>query len=162
MECSAQENDGVESLNDDSDKVITHKEAIDKTKLVLETLLSDPLLQDIPLDVTPKELKAKINLEKGKAFVVNLLRDSENVTETLPIIVNNKTTVSELKKDIQKVIGRKIIQEGGTACLSWKYFWKTYWLVFKNEKLKDDRKSLKDYGMKDQSEITFIKRLRRV
>ena len=162
MECSAQENDGVESLNDDSDKVITHKEAIDKTKLVLETLLSDPLLQDIPVDVTPKELKAKINLEKGKEFVVNLLRDSENGTETLPIIVNNKTTVSELKKDIQKVIGRKIIQEGGTACLSWKYFWKTYWLVFKNEKLKDDRKSLKDYGMKDQSEITFIKRLRRV
>ena len=162
MECSAQENDGVEHFNDDKDRVITHKEAIDKTKSVLGTLLSDPLLQDIPLDVTPKELKAKINLEKGKAFVVNLLRDSENGTETLPIIVNNKTTVCEVKKDIQKVIGRKIIQEGGTACLSWKYFWKTYWLVFKNEKLKDDRKSLKDYGMKDQSEITFIKRLRRV
>lgn len=143
------------------DKSLTHKEVIERAQDILKELLADPILKDIPNDVTPGELKAKIDLENGCAFVVHLKRPCEEGFNYVPLIAKQKTTVRELKRHIQRAIGRKVREEGGTSCISWKYFWKTYWLVHNNEKLADDSKILKDHGIRHGSEITFLKRLRR-
>ncbi|XP_057309971.1 U11/U12 small nuclear ribonucleoprotein 25 kDa protein-like isoform X2 [Hydractinia symbiolongicarpus] len=154
-------NQEVQKTFESDFKSLSHKEALTVSRNLLEELLKDPLLQDIPKDTTASELQAKLDLEKGRAFIVNLRRSSEEGFEHIPIIVKQKTTVAELRLNIQRTLGRKIQEENGLTCLSWQHFWKTYWLVHNNEKLSDDRKSLKDYGIKDKSEITFLKRLRR-
>lgn len=65
---------------------LTHREALEITKKQLLELLKDPLLADIPKDhVSPSELQARIDLEKGKAFVVLLKRDSEEGVQTISI-----------------------------------------------------------------------------
>ena len=56
---------------------LSHKEALEITKDALCLLLRDPLLKDVTQDLSSKEIKAKIDLEKGRAFVVNLKRVSE-------------------------------------------------------------------------------------
>ena len=140
---------------------ISHQDALITTCNILGELLKDPVLKDIPLDVTSSELKAKIDLEQGCAFLVNLKRETDNGFEYIQLIAKQKTTVGELKLHIQRSMSRKVQAEGGTKCISWKYFWKTYWLVHNNEKLSDNKKIMKDHGIKHGSEISFLKRLRR-
>ncbi|XP_066917900.1 U11/U12 small nuclear ribonucleoprotein 25 kDa protein-like [Clytia hemisphaerica] len=142
-------------------KSISHREMLDITQKQIEEILKDPLLSDIPNLVTPEELKAKIDLEKGNAFVIFLKRETEEGHQNIDIIVNDRTTILEMKKLIERKMTRIIEIEDGPKCLSWKYFWKTFWLVHNNEKLKDDKKTLKDYNIKNNSELIFLKRLRR-
>ncbi|KAK2148795.1 hypothetical protein LSH36_482g01014, partial [Paralvinella palmiformis] len=40
------------------------------------------------------------------------------------------------------------------------YIWKTYWLYFQGQKLMDDHRKIKEYGIGNKDEVTFIKRLR--
>ena len=72
-------------LEGNAEKNITHKEALEITKKQLQELLKDPLLADIPKDnISSSEVQARIDLEKGKAFVVYLKRESSVcVLETL-------------------------------------------------------------------------------
>ena len=140
---------------------ISHKETLVITQSNIEDILKDPLLADIPKFVTPAELKAKIDLEKGQAFVVFLKRETDDGLQNLDIIVNDKTTLSEMKKLIERKLSRLIVEEHGQNSISWKYFWKTYWLVHNHEKLKEDKKTLKEYNIKKQSEICFLKKLRK-
>ena len=53
---------------------LSHKEAFEVTNELLRKLLNDALLNDLPNDVTSKDLKAKIALEKGRAYMVYLKR----------------------------------------------------------------------------------------
>ncbi|XP_002156888.3 U11/U12 small nuclear ribonucleoprotein 25 kDa protein isoform X1 [Hydra vulgaris] len=140
---------------------LSHKEAFEATNELLQKLLNDALLKDLPNDVTSKDLKAKIALEKGRAFIVYLKRATETGLEDIPLIVDHKTKLIDLKLNIQRTLSRKIKEEKGTSCLSWKYFWKTYWLVHNNEKLTDGSKTMKAYGIKENAEIMFVKRLRK-
>lgn len=140
---------------------LSHKETLVLTQIKIEEIIKDPLLSDIPNFVTPEELKAKIDLEKGKAFVVFLNRESDDGIQNIDIIVNDTITVSEMKKLVERKLSQIIKEEHGPKCISWKYFWKTYWLVHNHEKLKEDKKTLKDYNIKSQAEISFLKRLRK-
>jgi hypothetical protein len=41
--------------------------------------------------------------------------------------------------------------------INWKYIWKNYCLNFNNTKLTDNNLSLRDYGIKNKSELNFCK-----
>lgn len=72
----------------------SHKEALEITKMKLLDILKDPLLLDIPTDhISPSELQARIDLERGKAFVVLLKRDSEEGEQTISIAIYRNTSV---------------------------------------------------------------------
>ncbi|XP_057309972.1 uncharacterized protein LOC130647974 isoform X3 [Hydractinia symbiolongicarpus] len=70
-------NQEVQKTFESDFKSLSHKEALTVSRNLLEELLKDPLLQDIPKDTTASELQAKLDLEKGRAFIVNLRRSSE-------------------------------------------------------------------------------------
>uniref|UniRef100_A0A8B9PHS1 SNRNP25 ubiquitin-like domain-containing protein n=1 Tax=Apteryx owenii TaxID=8824 RepID=A0A8B9PHS1_APTOW len=42
-----------------------------------------------------------------------------------------------------------------------KYIWRTYHLTYAGEKLADDRKKLREYGIRNRDEVSFIKKLRK-
>uniref|UniRef100_A0A803VZN2 Small nuclear ribonucleoprotein U11/U12 subunit 25 n=1 Tax=Ficedula albicollis TaxID=59894 RepID=A0A803VZN2_FICAL len=52
-------------------------------------------------------------------------------------------------------------RQGGVQHLSWKYIWRTYHLTYNGEKLADDRKKLREYGIRNRDEVSFIKKLRK-
>ncbi|OBS74373.1 hypothetical protein A6R68_15079 [Neotoma lepida] len=90
--------------------------------------------------------------QEGLAMVVQdpLLCD-------LPI---QNATVLDLKKAIQRYMQLKQEREGGIQHISWSYVWRTYHLTSAGEKLTEDRKKLRDYGIRNRDEVSFIKKLR--
>lgn len=44
-----------------------------------------------------------------------------------------------------------------TSAINWKHVWKVYCLKFDDEKLLDNKKSLRDYGVKNKSELCFFR-----
>ncbi|XP_037588159.1 U11/U12 small nuclear ribonucleoprotein 25 kDa protein, partial [Cebus imitator] len=92
--------------------------------------------------------------QEGLAMVVQdpLLCD-------LPIQVCS-ATVLDLKKAIQRYMQLKQEREGGIQHISWSYVWRTYHLTSAGEKLTEDRKKLRDYGIRNRDEVSFIKKLR--
>uniref|UniRef100_A0A2K5PFU0 SNRNP25 ubiquitin-like domain-containing protein n=1 Tax=Cebus imitator TaxID=2715852 RepID=A0A2K5PFU0_CEBIM len=69
-------------------------------------------------------------------------------------------TVLDLKKAIQRYMQLKQEREGGIQHISWSYVWRTYHLTSAGEKLTEDRKKLRDYGIRNRDEVSFIKKLR--
>lgn len=67
----------------------------------------------------------------------------------------------DLKKSIQNTfqVNQKIQSQLNIApqVINWKYIWKNYCLSFNDEKLLDNNKSLRDYGIKNKSELNFLK-----
>ena len=97
------------------------------------------------------------SLETGQSMTIRVCRADGDV---YPVIVNQNASVADLKKSIRRYFELKKAREGGERIVSWKYIWKTYWLVFLNEKLKEDEKSLKSYGIRNRDQVTFMKRLK--
>lgn len=62
-------------------------------------------------------------------------------------MVYQNTSVKQLKKKIQETI--KIPKT------SWKYIWKTYCLLFRNEKLLNDNQVMSQIGIKQHSILKF-------
>lgn len=80
--------------------------------------------------------------------------------ETYTVIVNQNATVGDLKRAVKRHFELKMQREDGPKHISWKYVWKTYWLYFEGQKLKDDNKNLKEYGIRNKDQVTFVKRLK--
>jgi U11/U12 small nuclear ribonucleoprotein SNRNP25 len=118
--------------------------------------VGDPLLKDLHTAVTLEEVKSYIALEHGQAITINLKRADDIV---LPIVVLQNSTVLELKKAIQRHIVLKQARDNHTTHISWRHIWKRYWLQFENQKLTDDKKLIKDYGISNKDEVKFIRRL---
>lgn len=49
-----------------------------------------------------------------------------------------------------------------TTKISWRYIWRTNFLVFDNEKLINDRQLLTHYGVGNRSVLKFLKKTKRV
>ncbi|XP_006246140.1 U11/U12 small nuclear ribonucleoprotein 25 kDa protein isoform X2 [Rattus norvegicus] len=112
-------------------------------------VVQDPLLCDLPIQVTLEEVNSQIALEYGQAMTVRVCKmDGENAT------------VLDLKKAIQRYVQLKQEREGGVQHISWSYVWRTYHLTSAGEKLTEDRKKLRDYGIRNRDEVSFIKKLR--
>lgn len=49
-----------------------------------------------------------------------------------------------------------------TIKISWRYIWRTNFLIYENEKLINDQQLLTDYGVKHRSVLKFLKKTKRV
>ncbi|XP_077415917.1 U11/U12 small nuclear ribonucleoprotein 25 kDa protein isoform X1 [Vanacampus margaritifer] len=136
----------------------THADILDIFEEGLARLVQDPLLCDLPIQVTLEEINSQIALEYGQAMTVKVLKADG---EIMPIVVVQDASVLDLKKAIRRFVELKQQREGGVRHISWRYTWRSYNLVFQGEKLEDDRVRLKDYGIRNRDEVTFMKRLRK-
>ena len=143
------------------EELVSHKEALDHVRKEVTLLLKDPLLSDLPVDFTKQDILSRLALERGHAFTVIVRRETEEGHQHIPIIVNKTTRICTLKRQIEREFARKIQEDGGSSKLSWKYFWRTYWLAHNNEKLIDVEKQLQEYNISKGAELYFMKRLRR-
>ncbi|KAK6188816.1 hypothetical protein SNE40_004915 [Patella caerulea] len=141
-----------------TDTTLSHKDAMQQVQDILAELIpSDPLLQDLPGQVTLEEVNSMIALEHGQAMVVFVRRDDGI---SMPIVVIQDATVLDLKQAIKRYVMLKQARSGSTQHISWKYVWRRHWLYYDNQKLSDDKKTLKEYGIRNKAEVTFIKRLK--
>ncbi|XP_032001183.1 U11/U12 small nuclear ribonucleoprotein 25 kDa protein isoform X1 [Hylobates moloch] len=83
-----------------------------------------------------------------------------SVSVVAAVVVVQSATVLDLKKAIQRYVQLKQEREGGIQHISWSYVWRTYHLTSAGEKLTEDRKKLRDYGIRNRDEVSFIKKLR--
>ena len=121
----------------------------------LDELLGDPLLSDLPQDVTLEELKSALALEYGQAMTVNVKRDDGNV---MKVIVDQEATLGCLKRGVRRFTELQMSRNNKNVNLSWKYVWKTYILAFDGTKLLENDKKLKDCGVTNHCELYFLKR----
>ncbi|KAM9780365.1 U11/U12 small nuclear ribonucleoprotein 25 kDa protein [Neosynchiropus ocellatus] len=150
MAANEDEEEDVESL--------PHSEILDIFEEGLARLVQNPLLCDLPIQVTLEEVNSQIALEYGQAMTVRVLRADGDV---MPIVVVQNASLLDLKKAIRRFMELKQQREGGVKHISWRYIWRTFSLVFQGEKLDDDKMKLKDYGLRNRDEVTFVKKLRR-
>ncbi|XP_019635137.1 PREDICTED: U11/U12 small nuclear ribonucleoprotein 25 kDa protein-like [Branchiostoma belcheri] len=139
------------------DTTLSHNEVMDIVRAGVAELVKDPLLSDLPAGVTLDEVKSQIALEYGQAMKVIVRKECGGI---MPIVVPQDATVVDLKHAISRYVTLKQTREGGTTQISWRYIWRTYWLTFDGEKLSQNNKKLKDYGIRNRAELRFIKRLR--
>ncbi|CAL1532465.1 unnamed protein product [Lymnaea stagnalis] len=136
----------------------THSEAMNTAQEMLAGLIvNDPLLRDLDPHVTLEEVNSMIALEYGQAMVVNVRRQDN---EIVPIVVTQKARVIDLKHAIKRHFTLRQMRTGGSTHISWRYIWKRYWLNFNGEKLTDDNKKLKSYGIRNRDNVVFVKKLR--
>ncbi|XP_047427388.1 U11/U12 small nuclear ribonucleoprotein 25 kDa protein isoform X2 [Mugil cephalus] len=130
----------VDAEEEDVD-ALPHSEILDIFEEGLAQLVQDPLLCDLPIQVTLEEVNSQIALEYGQAMTVRVLKADG---EVMPIVVVQNATVIDLKKAIARFTELKQQREGGVKHISWRYVWRTYHLVFQGEKLEDDKMRLKE------------------
>ncbi|XP_016114082.1 U11/U12 small nuclear ribonucleoprotein 25 kDa protein isoform X2 [Sinocyclocheilus grahami] len=143
---------------EDDEEALPHSEFLDIFEEGLALMVQDPLLCDLPIQVTLEEVNSQVALEYGQAMTVRVCKADG---EVMPIVVVQSATVLDLKKAIRRYMELKQQREGGVKHISWKYVWRTFHLVFNGEKLEDDKRKLKDYGIRNRDEVTFLKNLRR-
>ncbi|NP_001083423.1 uncharacterized protein LOC398918 [Xenopus laevis] len=161
-ETECEYNDIEQNLSDefnqeDADEELPHAEVVDIFQEGLAMIVQDPLLCDLPIQVTLEEINSQIALEYGQAMTVRVCKEDE---EIMPVVVVQNATVLDLKRAIQRYIQLKHQREGGIQHISWKYVWRTYHLSYSGEKLDDEAKSLREYGIKNRDEVVFVKKLK--
>ncbi|XP_071028029.1 U11/U12 small nuclear ribonucleoprotein 25 kDa protein-like isoform X1 [Oncorhynchus clarkii lewisi] len=147
-----------EEDEEEDEEALPHSEFLDIFEEGLARLVQDPLLCDLPIQVTLEEVNSQVALEYGQAMTVRVCKADG---EVMPIVVVQNAMVLDLKKAIQRFMELKQQREGGVKHVSWRYVWRTFNLVFQGEKLDDDKMKLKDYGIRNRDEVTFMKRLRK-
>ncbi|XP_026560324.1 U11/U12 small nuclear ribonucleoprotein 25 kDa protein [Pseudonaja textilis] len=136
-----------------------HAEAVARWQAGLARLVRDPLLCDLPAQVTPEEICSQVALEYGQAMTVRVRRvDAPEVP--MPVVVVQSASVLELKKALRRFVQLRQERQGGARHISWRHVWRTYSLTFGGEKLADDRKKLREYGIRNRDEVSFVKKLR--
>ncbi|XP_063071732.1 U11/U12 small nuclear ribonucleoprotein 25 kDa protein [Engraulis encrasicolus] len=162
VDTSSKQADEVEQLKEEEEvedeEELPHSEFLDIFEEGLAMIVQDPLLCDLPIQVTLEEVNSQVALEYGQAMTVRVMKADG---EVMPIVVVQQATVLHLKKAIQRFMELKQQREGGIKHISWRYVWRTFHLVYGGEKMDDDTKKLKDYGIRNRDEVTFMKRLKK-
>ncbi|XP_043945399.1 U11/U12 small nuclear ribonucleoprotein 25 kDa protein isoform X2 [Protopterus annectens] len=122
-----------EEENEEDEEELPHAEAMDIFEEGLAMIVQDPLLCDLPIQVTLEEVNSQIALEYGQAMTVRVCKGDG---EIMPVVVVQNATVLDLKKAIQRYVQLKQQREGGIQHISC-------------------------YGIKNRDEVTFVKKLRR-
>lgn len=147
-----------EEEEEEDEEALPHSEFLDIFEEGLALMVQDPLLCDLPIQVTLEEVNSQVALEYGQAMTVRVCKADG---EVMPIVVVQSATVLDLKKAISRFMELKQQREGGVKHISWRYVWRTFHLVFNGEKMEDDKRKLKDYGIRNRDEVTFLKKLRK-
>lgn len=149
----------TQSDSESDHETLSHEELLEVTATILNDIIKqDPLLSDLPKGVTVEEVNAQIALEHGQSITVFVRRDDG---EEMPIVIQQRgATVLDLKRALQRYFALKLAREKSSVKISWKYVWKTNFLCYEGQKLKDNSTLLEKYGIHNKSCVTFIKRLR--
>ncbi|XP_034877667.1 U11/U12 small nuclear ribonucleoprotein 25 kDa protein isoform X2 [Mirounga angustirostris] len=78
-------------------------------------VVQDPLLCDLPIQVTLEEVNSQIALEYGQAMTVRVCKMDG---EIMPVVVVQNATVLDLKKAIQRYVQLRQEREGGIQHIS--------------------------------------------
>lgn len=156
------ENSAIESeINNpctNREPVFTHLALTEITKKTLnEVLQRDPLLSDLPTDITLEEVLEQIAVQHGQSMTLYLVK-ADN--EEIPVVVKMKATVIDLKKAVQRHMTLHLGRKGLKVKISWRYIWRTYCLTFGKERLSNDNVLLTDIGLRNKCKIGFIKKSR--
>ncbi|XP_028904521.1 U11/U12 small nuclear ribonucleoprotein 25 kDa protein isoform X1 [Ornithorhynchus anatinus] len=135
------DDEGEQEQEEDEEETLPHAEVVDVFQEGLAMIVQDPLLCDLPIQVTLEEINSQIALEYGQAMTVRVCKVDE---EVIPVVVVQNATVLDLKKAIQRSVQLRQEREGGTQHISWSYVWRTYHLTFAGEKLTEDGKKLRE------------------
>ncbi|XP_067943151.1 U11/U12 small nuclear ribonucleoprotein 25 kDa protein-like [Watersipora subatra] len=128
------------------------------TASLCDIIKEDPVLSDIPGDATLAEVNSQIAVEHGQSIRLYLDRYP---LETVKLAVVNNSSIQLLKQTIKQQVSRHMERQGvHTQHLSWKYFWRKHWLTHNGVKLMDDKKTIKQYGIKNRDSLQLCKRLR--
>lgn len=142
---------------------LSHEDLLEISQSSLRRLIAaDPLLSDLPVDVTTEEVLAQIAVAQGQSITVTVTRYSES---PLNVVIPQKgTTVLDLKKAIKRTFTLKQQRQRSKTKISWGYIWRTYNLqnVETGRVMKDDKKEVSEYGIVNKSELRFVKKLRKV
>ncbi|CAB3380350.1 Hypothetical predicted protein [Cloeon dipterum] len=138
----------------------SHDDIVQMTKTALNTLIkNDPLLCDLPEDVTLDEIKAQVAVLQGTALSINVHREDGEVVKV--IVDQRDATVSHLKRAFMRSTQLRLLRkQGRKVAISWKHIWKTNWLVFNGVKLQNDNAKLRDLGITNRANVSFAKRYR--
>uniref|UniRef100_A0A7N9AW84 Small nuclear ribonucleoprotein 25 n=1 Tax=Mastacembelus armatus TaxID=205130 RepID=A0A7N9AW84_9TELE len=128
---------------EEDEDALPHSEILDIFEEGLARLVQDPLLCDLPIQVTLEEVNSQIALEYGQAMTVRVLKADG---EVMPIVVVQNASVLDLKKAIRRFMELKQQREGGVKHVSCV---QTYHLLHSH------------YGIRNRDEVTFMKRLRK-
>ncbi|MEE6498420.1 hypothetical protein FKM82_003092 [Ascaphus truei] len=101
---------------EDADEELPHAEAVDIFQEGLAMIVQDPLLCDLPIQVTLEEIHSQIALEFGQAITVKICKGDGDV---MPVVVVQNATVLDLKRAIQRFVQLKQQREGGIQHISW-------------------------------------------
>lgn len=158
LDANVQHEEAEKEPEEEDEEALPHSEVLDIFEEGLAMIVQDPLLCDLPIQVTLEEVNSQVALEYGQAMTVRVCKADG---EVMPIVVVQSAAVLDLKKAIQRYMELKQQREGGIKHISWRYVWRTFHLVFNGERLEDDKKKLKDYGIRNRDEVTFMKNLRK-
>ncbi|XP_039588625.1 U11/U12 small nuclear ribonucleoprotein 25 kDa protein isoform X1 [Passer montanus] len=149
---------------------LAHAEVLELFQAALARLVQDPLLCDLPPQVRPRRggragpagLGSRpCRSPAGDGGGDRLAGGSGVRAGHDAVVVVQNASVLELKKALRRHFQLRQARQGGVQHLSWKYIWRTYHLTFNGEKLADDRKKLREYGIRNRDEVSFIKKLRK-
>ncbi|KAL5249252.1 hypothetical protein ACHWQZ_G018194 [Mnemiopsis leidyi] len=122
---------------------------------LLQDILGDPLLADLPEDVDTEDVRCQIARAKGHVIDLTLVRPGDN---KMRVSVLHNARVSDLQRIVTKAIKRSTPDL--PRAYSWRSLWKRYNLTVGSIKLSDRNKMLVHYGVKNNDLVTFSKRVR--
>jgi U11/U12 small nuclear ribonucleoprotein SNRNP25 len=107
-------------------------------------------------DIDLNELKKVLSLEHGESMKLLIRRADDQV---FSVIVRLDSTLKDLKGSIKDHFTQKHKRSPADfpKAVNWQYVWKNYCLMFEEEKLTENSKQLRDYGIKNKCELTFFK-----
>jgi U11/U12 small nuclear ribonucleoprotein SNRNP25 len=148
----------MSSFEDNIRSDLSHNQLIDLIDENIRSLIrNDPLFNELPIDITTHELENIISQQFGRSFVVFVNKQNNSC---IRVIVDIESNVQQLKKSIQKQFSIQYKREKNKfkTRINWRYVWKTYCLVFDNQKLDNDFIKIKDLGISNNSQISFAKK----
>ena len=96
------------------EELLAHADVLELFQAALARLVQDPLLCDLPPQVTPEEIGSQVALEYGQAMTVRVCKaDGETV-----VVVQN-ASVLDLKKALRRHVQLRQARRGGVQHLSW-------------------------------------------
>ncbi|KAK7264142.1 hypothetical protein RJT34_31746 [Clitoria ternatea] len=131
------------------------KSSVKKARLnsLLSTLLSDPILSDVPKNPTLADVDTLISLELGSAMRISVLKLDGNSFE---VTVMNSATAKDLKLAIKKKVDDMEQSSMGHRHISWRHVWANYCLSYHNNKLLNDNDALQNFGIRNNSQVHFV------
>ncbi|XP_068219444.1 U11/U12 small nuclear ribonucleoprotein 25 kDa protein-like [Palaemon carinicauda] len=152
------EENPTKDVDEGASAVLSHAELKAFFQGALERLLpADPVLNDLHPQVTLEEVQALIDLEHGQAMKVYIKKADGGYWN---VVVPREATVHELKVALKHHVALWLNRKGLKKKISWRYIWKTNWLCFDKEKLINDNCKLLEYGIRNKSTLTFLKKRR--